>query len=111
MKGLLQHPSLHGHGASHSPSGHEMNVARSYALNWDQLDPADEVDAAACQLLVYAACLAPDESIPMAWLKAMAGGANDNLMMTLRAEDGLLRLITMGFLLRESGGTVCCTRC
>jgi len=51
---LLQHPSLQGHGASHSPTGHELNVARTYVLNWERLDPADEVDAVARQLLVYA---------------------------------------------------------
>ena len=105
-EGLLQHPSLRGHGTSQSPTGHDLSVARTYALNWERLNPANEVDAAARQLLVYAACLAPDEPIPTAWLKAMICPENDNMMMMLLAEDGLLCLITMGFLPRESGGTV-----
>ncbi len=96
-KGLLQHPSLQGHGASHSPTGHELNVARTYVLNWQRLDPADEVDAVARQLLLYAACLAADEPIPMAWLKAMVGGDNDNLLLTLRAERWLAAPDNNGF--------------
>ena len=104
--GLLQHPSLQGHGASHSPTGHELSVARTYALNWERLDPADKVDAVARHLLVCAACLAPGEPISTAWLQSMVSGDHDDLMKTLVAEDGLSRLVALGFLEREVGGTV-----
>src|SRR5690606_19231734 len=65
-KELLQHPSLQGHGIHHSPTGHELSVARTYILSWEQLNPADEVDNMAQQLLTCAACMAPGEPIPVA---------------------------------------------
>ena len=105
-EGLLQHPSLQGHGARHSPTGHELNVARTYNLNWQRLDPADSVNSLARELLLYAACLAPDEPVPAEWLKALVRGDNDDLMMILQAEDGLSRLVALGFLEREAGVTI-----
>ncbi|MBW7883683.1 MAG: tetratricopeptide repeat protein, partial [Caldilineaceae bacterium] len=105
-EGLLQHPSLQGHGASHSPTKHELSVARTFALNWERLDPADKVNAVARQLLVYAACLAPGEPIPTTWLKSMVSGDSDDLLMTLLAEDGLSRLVALGFLKKEADGMV-----
>ncbi len=105
-KGVLQHPSLQGRGTSHSPTGHELSVARTYALSWEQLDPADTVDAVARQLLACAACLAPGEPIPVEWLKRAVYGDRDPMLMALLAEDGVARLIAMGLLTRESGQTV-----
>lgn len=105
-EGLLQHPSLQGRGAGHSPTGHELSVARSFDLNWKRLDPADEADIVARQLLVYAACLAPGEPIPTDWLKSIVSGDREDLMMTLLAEDGLSRLVALGFLEKVAGGTV-----
>jgi DNA-binding SARP family transcriptional activator/tetratricopeptide (TPR) repeat protein len=105
-KGLLHHPSFQGRGASHSPTGHELSVARTYALSWERLDEADEVDAMARQFIGCAACLAAGEPIPAEWLKATICRDSENMMMTLLAEDGLSRLITMGFLMRESAQMV-----
>ncbi|MCO5194334.1 MAG: hypothetical protein M9930_13750 [Anaerolineae bacterium] len=36
--GLLRHPSLQGHGSTHSPTGHELSVARTFAVHAQQLD-------------------------------------------------------------------------
>ena len=104
--GLVQHPSLRGHGTSHSPTGHELSIARTYALNWEKLDPTDAVDAVARKLLIHAACLAPSELIQTMLLRTMLGGENDELMMALLAEDGLSRLVALGFLEREGEGSV-----
>jgi tetratricopeptide (TPR) repeat protein len=105
-KGLLQHPSLQGRGLSFSPTAHELNVGRTFALNMDQLKPGDEVDAIARQLLVCAACFAPGEPIPQAALLATVIEDENNLMAILSAEDGLARLITLGFLDVQGGETV-----
>ena len=104
--GLVQHPSLRGHGTSHSPTGHELSIARTYTLNWEKLDPADAVDAVARKLLIHAACLAPGEPIQTMLLRTMLGGENDELIMTLMAEDGLSRLVALGFLEREGESSV-----
>ncbi|MCI0576808.1 MAG: hypothetical protein L0332_00340 [Chloroflexi bacterium] len=70
--GLLEHPSLQGRGASHSPTGHELNVARTFALTLDRLDPQEEVDGMARHLLTYAAAFAPGETLPQDLLRAVA---------------------------------------
>lgn len=106
QEGLLYHPSLKGHGASHSPTGHSLNIARTYSISWEQLDPTDAVDAMARQLLVHAACFAPSEPIPTALLKTVVGDDRDDIMTSLITEDGLSRLVALGFLEREVESTV-----
>ena len=105
-EGLLQHPSLRGRGLSYSPTGHKLDVSRTFAINLAQLDPADEIDETARQLLARAACFAPGEAIPPDLLQAtvVEGGIGDDsdIMDLLLAEDGLARLIALGFL--ESDG-------
>ena len=54
--GHLQHPSLRGHGISHSPTGHELHVARTFAINSAQLEGDDPLNVIARQLLAHAAC-------------------------------------------------------
>ena len=98
---LLGHPSMQGKGTGLSPTGHELNIARTYALSWEQLNPMEEVDTLARQVLVHAACLSPGEPIPAEWLKGTIYGESDNLAMTLLAEDGLSRLVTLGLLKKE----------
>ncbi|MFZ0545409.1 MAG: BTAD domain-containing putative transcriptional regulator [Candidatus Promineifilaceae bacterium] len=105
-KGLLQHPSLQGRGLAHSPTDHELHVALTFALNITQLDLNDDVDAIAQQLLLCAACFAPGEPIPLVLLRETVVSAEDDLIAMLLAEDGLGRLIALGFLQSESGETV-----
>jgi tetratricopeptide (TPR) repeat protein len=109
-QGLLQHPSLRGRGLSYSPTGHELDVSRTFATSLAQLDPADEIDETARQLLARAACFAPGEAIPQHLLQATVfeGGIGDNsdIMNLLLAEDGLARLIVLGFLRSEGSGRV-----
>jgi DNA-binding SARP family transcriptional activator/Flp pilus assembly protein TadD len=97
---VLQHASLRGQFSRYSPTGHELHVARTFALSYERLDPKREVDAVARQLLAGAACFAPGEPIPQALLRATVI-ADDDWMAALRAEDGLARLVALGFLEAE----------
>ena len=65
---LLEHPSLQGLGADFSPTDHELHVARSFALSYDQLDSAKERDALAQIILLIATYFAPNEPIPRSML-------------------------------------------
>lgn len=108
--GLLQHPSLRGRGLSYSPTGHELDVPRTFAVSLAKLDRADEIDETARQLLARAACFAPSEAIPQTLLEAtvVKGGIGDesDIMELLLAEDGLARLIALGFLESVESGWV-----
>ncbi|MEM7113574.1 MAG: BTAD domain-containing putative transcriptional regulator [Chloroflexota bacterium] len=88
----LSHPSLAGDAA---PSG--RGVARTFALNFEQLMVADEVNAVAQRLLIHAACFAPGEPIPQQLLLGSLGDDEDDFMAELLAEDGLFRLGSLGF--------------
>ena len=94
---LLDHPSLHGRGTDLSPTDHELDIARTFAINWDQLKAEEETDAIALKLLANAAQFAPGESIPRDLLLNTAADDKQEMMQTLLAEDGLARLIALGF--------------
>ncbi|MCB8984909.1 MAG: tetratricopeptide repeat protein [Ardenticatenaceae bacterium] len=100
-EGLVRHPSLKGRGAQYSPTGHALNVSRTLTISLGELDAADEINEMAWQLLARAACFAPEEPIPQELLLATAVSSGDDLMANLLAEDGLRRLITLGFLQKE----------
>lgn len=107
--GPLQHPSLQGRGKGYSPTAHERNVARTFAYSLEQLDPDDEIDALARHLLVRAAYFAPNEPIPSALLIAtlqQAEAGEPDLLAELLAEDGLARLLSLGFLRQAEQATV-----
>ena len=61
---LLDHPSLQGRGVEHSPTGYELNVAKTLALTVERLNPQEEIDYFALELLRRAAVFAPGEAIP-----------------------------------------------
>jgi tetratricopeptide (TPR) repeat protein len=97
---LLAHPALEGRGTGMLPTGHERHVARTFALSYGRLGPAD---GAARALLARAACLAPGEPIPRELLLAtLTRDGVDGL----QAEDGLRRLIALGLLDEEPGGAL-----
>jgi DNA-binding SARP family transcriptional activator/tetratricopeptide (TPR) repeat protein len=107
--GLIGHPSLQGHGMSHSPTGHELNVFNTFAISFERLDPANEVDHFALQLLARAACFAPGEPIPKDLLIATVISKeinDDDILAFLSAEDGLARLISLGILQNDASGRV-----
>lgn len=92
---LLDHPSLAGPDG-HSPTGHDLHVARTFLVSVNRLQPGHGVDDLARATLAHAACLSPGDPIP-AWLLARILG---------RAEDTVLaaainRLVNLGLVDRE----------
>ena len=104
--GPMQHPSLEGRGARYSPTGHELNISRTFAISLEQLDPGDEVDTLARGLLQRAACFAPSMPIPSRLLLGTILSDEGDLEAVLQVEDGLARLVSLGFLRREGPETV-----
>jgi DNA-binding SARP family transcriptional activator/Tfp pilus assembly protein PilF len=100
-QGGLQHPSLQGRGTQHSPTAHELHVARTFSINMAQFDSNEEVDQIAQRLLARAACFDPGEPILRTLLLATVIRNHEDLMAELLAEDGLRRLIALGFLAQQ----------
>jgi tetratricopeptide (TPR) repeat protein len=67
LAGLRQAPPLSHQSLQNgvlSPTEHDLNVARTFALSYDQLDHDDPITLLARRLIQYAACLAPGTPIP-----------------------------------------------
>ena len=90
---LLQHASLQGKHARYSPTGHEMSVARTFAVSMEQLDLSNPVDSLVPMLLSRAACFVPNEPIPLSWLEF---SAEDEHKPFIR--EGVARLFALGLL-------------
>jgi tetratricopeptide (TPR) repeat protein len=103
---LLEHPSLQGHGIKLSPTDHELHVARTFALSYDQLEPTVSTDQLALALLARAAYFAPGELIPHTLLVATLDLHKDDPETLLQTEDALARLVELGLLEREVEGTL-----
>lgn len=84
------------------PTGHSRDVARSFALSYEQLNPHSAEDAIALRLLARAAYLVPGEIIPEALLLATLELPTDDLDAELFAEAALDRLVGLGLLEREA---------
>jgi tetratricopeptide (TPR) repeat protein len=82
------------------PTGHSRDVARTFALSYERLDPQGTEDAIALRLLARAAHLVPGEVIPADLLRATLEGTSDDLNAQLAAEAGLERLLGLGLLER-----------
>ncbi|MCO5207952.1 MAG: hypothetical protein M9928_23370 [Anaerolineae bacterium] len=96
--GGLSHPSLHGRGTQLSPTGHVMDVAHTVALSVAQLNDSAESDIIARRLFTRAACFAPGEPLSWSLLLATVLPADADMETQLSAEDGLIRLISLGLL-------------
>lgn len=93
---LLTHPSLQGRGTALSPTNHEHSMERTFALSYQRLNSHDSIDALAVQLAATAACLAPNEPIPIMLLET----ALDRHAAPLDVEDAIIRLLEVGFVAR-----------
>ncbi|MCP5094986.1 MAG: tetratricopeptide repeat protein, partial [Chloroflexi bacterium] len=102
---ILQHPSLQGRGSDYSPTGHELNVYRTFAFNLVQLDIDNETDAHALYLLACAAQFAPGEPIPRQMFLDI-NSQTDDLHAILLADDALTRLATLGFIQMDGQQTI-----
>lgn len=94
---LLAHPSLQGRGMDLSPTQHERDVRRTFALSYTRLDASRPVDALALRLSASAACCCPDEPIPLAILWAAA----NQPATALDATDAMRRLLDLGIAARS----------
>jgi tetratricopeptide (TPR) repeat protein len=105
---LLEHPSLQGWQLTRnlSPTRHEQHVARTFALSYDRLDPADATDAHARALLARAVHFAAGQSIPRELLVATVRWAQEPPGTALQAEDALRRLLDLGLLESDAAGAV-----
>lgn len=104
---LLEHLSLR-RARGISPTKHDMDVWRTFALSYWRLDANDETDMSAINLLNRAARLAPGEPIPEELLALSldpfdAPGSELSLPVTL-ARDALDRLTEVGLLGEEREG-------
>jgi tetratricopeptide (TPR) repeat protein len=91
---LLQHRSLRLAGIS--PTGHDHDVGRTFAVSYERLDPSNTIDALALALLARVAYFAPGEPIPCDLLLATVELVGDDAALVV--EDALVRLIELGLL-------------
>jgi tetratricopeptide (TPR) repeat protein len=104
---LLEHPSLR-RARGISPTRHEMDVWRTFALSYRRLDADDEIDALALRILARAVRLAPGEPAPEELLSRSldpdgAPGTGAALPATL-VRDALDRLTEVGLMAEEREG-------
>lgn len=107
---LLQHPSLR-KARGPSPTKHDLDVWRTFAISYWRLDPEEAVDARATTLLSRAARLAPGKSIPedlLTFLLQPPGEVSDPPPVTPEFRDALERLENLG-LLQRTGEETCVT--
>ena len=99
--GWLDHPSLRGQGRPERWTKHDLDVARTFRVSLDRLQPDESAtDAAARRLLAGAACLVPGEPFPRELLLGML----DESVDPHRPEDALRRLLALGLLERAGEG-------
>lgn len=101
---LLEHPSLR-QARGISPTKHDMEVWRTFAVSYWRLDANDEKDGTAVRLLARAARLAAGEPIPdslLAWTLKPPDGDNAPPEPDTTFRDALDRLADLGLL--ESSG-------
>jgi tetratricopeptide (TPR) repeat protein len=103
---ILEHPSLVGEGATISPTGHDQNVARTFAISYEKLDLTDSTDLKAQAILSRAAFFAPGGIIPRSVLLATVAQANNDFSESLHNEKALARLIALGLLEEVTDGAI-----
>ena len=100
---LLAHEVMQGLEVRHSPTDHELSVAKTFAMSLNRLDPADATDGAARALLARAAYFAPGEPIPrQVLLASLAPDAADRPAQK-QAVRALQRLRGLGLIEATDG--------
>lgn len=80
-----------------SPTGHEQNVSKTFALSYEQLDSTTAVDRLAGQLLVQTACLSPGEPIPLTLVQRLVKASNGEAASS-SDDQALQRLVALGLI-------------
>jgi tetratricopeptide (TPR) repeat protein len=96
--GALRHQQLPGWARS-SPTGHELDLAATFSLSWERLDPADESERLARLAFCMAGYCAPNVPIP-AGIFSRALGEEDEAALGL----ALRRLEALGLAERAQAG-------
>jgi tetratricopeptide (TPR) repeat protein len=93
---------------SRLPTGHERDVARTFAVSFGRLRPENAVDSLAREVFARAAWLAPGVPIPRHLLKLCAGIAADDAKAGRAFADALGRLLDLALVERAGaeGGIV-----
>ena len=104
--GSLRRPGLLKHRSSSevefSPTGHDLDVGRTFRTSLERLDKEKEVDRLALNLLAKIACFASGELIGQELLKASAG---EDLDVTAFRE-GMNRLLGSGLVEENEAGAL-----
>ena len=103
---LLDHPSLTGRGTNFSPTGHELHVAKTFALSLGKLNVDDFVDKLAMRILARTAYFAPGIPIPRDLLLKTVDSSEENFEASLQIEDALKRLGNLGLIEIEQEGSI-----
>ena len=98
--GLLKHRSMME--GEFSPTGHDLNVERTFKVGLQRLNQKKKSDRLALELLRRVACFAPGDLIPRELLKDSAGEAVDAAAFA----DGLNRLLCLGLVEQNDAGDV-----
>lgn len=101
---LLNHPSLR-QVEGISPTGHEMDVGRTFVVSYERLNSSDLTDQLAIKLLARAAHFAPGEVIDRSLLFATVALSEDAPLPQQR-EDALRRLAELGLLTESENGSL-----
>jgi tetratricopeptide (TPR) repeat protein len=100
----LRHQSLQGSG--YSPTEHDSNVARTFALSYDQLERDDPTTELARKLLYGATCLAPGAPIPESLLRltldAQQAEAAEATRVSFQLDSALSLLLDLGLMRAEA---------
>ena len=104
---VLDHPSLRG-AEGVSPTGHVMDVGRTFVVSLRRLDRGDETDRLAIRLLARAARFAPGEPIDRRLLLSALGPEDEGAAVQQRQEreEALLRLVELGLVGESEAGPV-----
>lgn len=106
---ILSHRSLREPGEREvSPTGHDMNVARTFAVSYRRLDGGDATDRLAIRLLARVARLAPGEPIDRRLLLSMLDRPDEEPATpeAEEREDALRRLVELGLVGELESGPV-----
>lgn len=95
-----------------SPTGHEMDVGRTFVVSYERLDGDDPTDRLAMRLLARAARFAPGESIERGLLLSTVEASDgpeegfDDVPADYQREDALRRLTELGLVGESEAGLV-----
>ena len=100
IRGYSEHRSLRD--GEFSPTGHDLNVERTFAISVERLDKLNATDHPALDLLMRIACFASGELIERELLRASVGDDVDGTTVG----DGLNRLLGLGLVEENEAGAI-----